>query len=206
MTGEQKPGGLEVGRDWLVQIIKEHTFAADAADMILERYTPAEPAEARIRELEARVNHLTLGCAKQNDEVCQVLGRALGYPAFVDDQVNFPGATEADGVCVGDHVAESMADEAARRISAAEAKLARAREERSNAVGVGMVIAATIILPQSDVYAEEVLGAAGICSIADMRKIGCDDYDINQLRGVVSEMQRRRRYKKKALQQAGEVG
>lgn len=56
MTGEQKPeqgGGIE--REWLVQIIKEHTFAADAADMILERYTPAEPAEARVRELEREV-------------------------------------------------------------------------------------------------------------------------------------------------------
>ena len=64
---------------------------------------------------------------------------------------------------------------------------------RQNAVGVGMVIAATIILPQSDVYAEEVLKAAGIRSIGDMRAIGCDDYDIDQLRDLVKEMQRKHR-------------
>lgn len=68
---------------------------------------------------------------------------------------------------------------------------------RSDATGVGMVIAATIILPQSSVYAEEVLGAAGIRSISDMRKIGCDDYDIDQLRGLMSEMQRRRRWRER---------
>lgn len=53
-----------------------------------------------------------------NDEVCQILGKALGYPWFKDDQKNFPGATKADGVCVGDHVAESIAEEAAKKIKA----------------------------------------------------------------------------------------
>ena len=53
---------------------------------------------------------------KHDDAICQTLGKALGYPRYCDDQKNFPGATEADGVCVGDHVAESLAEEAARRI------------------------------------------------------------------------------------------
>ena len=54
---------------------------------------------------------------KLQDEICQVLGKALGwYPWYKDDQKNFPGATEADGVCVGEHVAESMADEVAGEI------------------------------------------------------------------------------------------
>lgn len=70
----------------------------------------------------------------------------------------------------------------------------REKKAHSHGVGVGMVIAAAIVVHQSDVYAEEILGAAGISTIADMRKMGCDDYDINQLRSVVSEMQRRRRY------------
>jgi hypothetical protein len=55
--------------------------------------------------------------SKQNDEICQTLGLALGYPKFCDDQANFPGATEANGVCVGDHVAESITAEAAGIIS-----------------------------------------------------------------------------------------
>ncbi len=46
----------------------------------------------------------------------QSLGTALGYPRYCDDLVNFPDATPADGVCVGDHVAETLAAEAAREI------------------------------------------------------------------------------------------
>lgn len=57
---------------------------------------------------------------KMNNEVCQTLGKALRYPWFKDDQENFPGATEADGVGVGDHVAESLAAEAAKRIAELE--------------------------------------------------------------------------------------
>lgn len=52
-----------------------------------------------------------------NESVCQSLGQALGYyPWYKNDQENFPGATEAQGVCVGEHTAESIADEAAARI------------------------------------------------------------------------------------------
>jgi len=53
---------------------------------------------------------------KLADKVEQILGKALGYPWYKDDQKNFPGATEKDGVCVGDHVPESILAEAAKRI------------------------------------------------------------------------------------------
>lgn len=59
---------------------------------------------------------------KLSDHVQQTLGKALGYPWYKDDQKNFPGATDADGVCVGEHVAESIADEAANRIRKVEAE------------------------------------------------------------------------------------
>ena len=64
-------------------------------------------------ELRAEIARLRTALSKQNDEICQALGSALGYPKFCDDQANFPGTTEANGVCVGDHVAESIAAEAA---------------------------------------------------------------------------------------------
>lgn len=51
------------------------------------------------------------------NEVEQVLGKALGYPKYSEDQKNFPGTTEADGVCTGDHVPESLLAEAAQRLS-----------------------------------------------------------------------------------------
>ncbi|MFC5374021.1 Lar family restriction alleviation protein [Brevundimonas faecalis] len=80
------------------------------------------------------------------------------------------------------------------------------KKAHSDDVGVGMVIAATIIRPQSDVYAAEVLGAAGIGSVSDMRMIGCDDYDIDHLREVVAEMQRKRRRRDTLAAAPGEAG
>lgn len=68
-------------------------------------------------------------CAYEND-ITQLLGKALGYPWYKDDQKNFPGATEADGVCVGEHVAVTLAAEIAEahvkalaRIKELEAKI-----------------------------------------------------------------------------------
>ena len=64
----------------------------------------------------SRVLFLGKCLSKQDVEIQQTLGKVLGYPWFFHDQKNFPGATEEDGVCVGDHVAESIAEEAAREI------------------------------------------------------------------------------------------
>jgi hypothetical protein len=59
--------------------------------------------EARGKEVErllARERFLIDACSKTEDEVQQIIGKALGYPWFKDDQLNFPGAIEANGVCV----------------------------------------------------------------------------------------------------------
>lgn len=42
-------------------------------------------------------------------DIEQILGRALGMPRFCDDQKNWPGATDAAGVCVGEHTAVTLA-------------------------------------------------------------------------------------------------
>jgi hypothetical protein len=54
---------------------------------------------------------------KESEEIEQILGKALGYPYYKDDPKNFPTATEADGVCVGDHTAWSLAMAAADLIA-----------------------------------------------------------------------------------------
>lgn len=75
-------------------------------------HTPTDTEEHLQREnvrLQNAYNNL-------NEDICQTLGKALGYPWFMDDEKNFPVATAEDGVCVGDHVAESIASEAANRI------------------------------------------------------------------------------------------
>ena len=72
---------------------------------------------AAVADLLAENARLIQGARAQADEVIQTLGKVLGYPWFKDDQTNFPGATEADGICLGDHIAETMAAEAAEAIA-----------------------------------------------------------------------------------------
>lgn len=81
----------------------------------------------------AEVAALRAACSKLNADVCQTLGAALGYPRFCDDQKNFPGAGPEHGVCVGDHVAESLAEEAATQIKRLAAENAQLREEHVSA-------------------------------------------------------------------------
>lgn len=94
---------------------------------------------ARMREFVQRANpdtalraeneRLRNAIAKQNHDIEQTLGQALGYPWFKDDQKNFPGATEANGVCVGEHVAETLATEAASKIESLRVRLADAERD-----------------------------------------------------------------------------
>lgn len=71
-------------------------------------------------------------CRAADWEIEQVLGRALGYPRYADDPKNFPGAT-GDEVCVGEHVAVTLAGEVAARVRELEAENAelRARCEKA---------------------------------------------------------------------------
>ena len=66
---------------------------------------------------------------KTSHGVEQILGKALHYPSFVADPKHFPDATVADGVCVGEHVPESIAEAAANRIKELEEQLARTEEK-----------------------------------------------------------------------------
>ena len=75
----------------------------------------------------SRLEQLVAGVAKADAAVCQTLGKALGYPWYKDDQKNFPGATEDNGVCVGEHVPETLAMEAARRLEQCVAALRQVR-------------------------------------------------------------------------------
>jgi hypothetical protein len=66
---------------------------------------------------------LRKACADTEHEIQQILGKALGYPWFKDDLKNWPDATEEDGVCVGEHVAVTLAMEAAEKIKDLERRL-----------------------------------------------------------------------------------
>jgi hypothetical protein len=75
-----------------------------------------------------RLTDIVLAAAKEDSEICQILGKALGYPWFKDDRKNFPEATELDGVCTGDHVAITIVEEAAKCIADLEHRLAIAED------------------------------------------------------------------------------
>ena len=56
-------------------------------------------------------------CAlKEVDECQQIAGRALGYPKYGDDQKNFPGANDNDGVCIGEHAGATIVQELANAL------------------------------------------------------------------------------------------
>lgn len=71
----------------------------------------------RCEKAEAECARLREGAIHQERETQQILGKALGYPRYCDDPQNFPTTTEADGVCVGEHTAMSLVDEAAKKIA-----------------------------------------------------------------------------------------
>lgn len=77
-----------------------------------------------------QLTHIRAGAARANNRIEQTLGAALGYPRYCDDLETFPEATEADGVCVGDHVAETLAEEAADKITELRGKLTEAERQR----------------------------------------------------------------------------
>lgn len=61
---------------------------------------------------------LMRACDENENEIEQILAQAIGgFPWYKDDQENFPGTTEADGVCVGEHVAATLASLAASEIT-----------------------------------------------------------------------------------------
>ena len=72
--------------------------------------------EAR-KLIEAKATNLRQKWIAQNYELEQILGKALGRPWFKDDQVSFPGATEADGVLVAVETVEDLAAEAATKLA-----------------------------------------------------------------------------------------
>ena len=78
---------------------------------------PTITVHLEIIDWKEKAERFERACFKQQAEICNDLGRALGYPRYCDDQKNFPGATDKDGVCVGEHVAESLAAEAAGKIA-----------------------------------------------------------------------------------------
>jgi hypothetical protein len=121
----------------------------------IQRADGETPVEL-VTKLRAELAALRDACAREDHDIQQTLGKALGYSRFADDPKNFPDATEADGVCVGDHVAASLAAEAADRIET----LAAERDEGRTAACQGVRNA--VLLAREVIVLAARLRAAGV--------------------------------------------
>jgi hypothetical protein len=115
------------GRITVSEDLKPTETAAEVLQIMRDQWL-ADAQCTKIRELNERIKLLEYGIAKQNLEIEQTCGKVLDYPWFKDDQKNFPGATEKDGVCVGEHVAETIAAELARKYTEAKDRIKRLEE------------------------------------------------------------------------------
>jgi hypothetical protein len=133
-------------------------LVASLRGSISERISTIADLIAEVERLTGELSLLKVGYSLDNDDVCQTLGRVLGYPWFKDDQVNFPGATVDNGVCVGDHVAPSIAAEAATVIATLRVERDRLKSENASL--------SAIVERLGDMSSK--LDAA-YCSLADVR-------------------------------------
>jgi hypothetical protein len=106
--------------------------SGDSARNILAREAADE-----IERLRAWKEKVIDQARRDEDSICQDLGRALGFPWYKDDPANFPNATEADGVCVGDLVGVVLAEMAADKIAALRAEIAAKDEALAQAGWLG---------------------------------------------------------------------
>ena len=74
-----------------------------------------DKARDELVSLTKQRDHYKKACAALNAEISQTAGKALGYPWFKDDPENFPNADESWGVCIGEHVAETLVEELAAK-------------------------------------------------------------------------------------------
>jgi len=119
---------METPTETLIQALWQLSTDIESEDGVANAAI-AEAAQ-RLEEQSAKIKRLRDGIAKQNLEIEQTCGKVLDYPWFKDDQKNFPGATEKDGVCVGDHVAETIAAELARKYGEAKQRIKRLEEAK----------------------------------------------------------------------------
>lgn len=123
--------------------------AVERAAAILKAWNRRETdlLEANNRYLErARAAEAERDGYQKHLRACeQIAGKALGYPWFKDDQKNFPGTTEAEGVCIGDHVGDTIVEELATRFEA----VTRERDAMREAGKPFFDLAKTVTTPAS---------------------------------------------------------
>lgn len=122
--------GAEKAYMALVTQIPAERFDYDPVNLALleSAKVQEEIGRKQIDALQQRVAQLEAwkqGATREFRDIEQVAGKALGYVWFKDDQKNFPGATDADGVCIGEHVPGTIVAELASQFTTLQADHAR---------------------------------------------------------------------------------
>lgn len=94
------------------------------------RLNDRQPLLDECARLETELARLRNAMSASSEEICQTAGKALGYPWFKDDQKNFPGADDTWGVCVGEHVSETIVEELAKAFVKLSSRLETAAADR----------------------------------------------------------------------------
>lgn len=88
-----------------------YSYMATERDFLQSDFCRIRQLGQQVERLRAERDHYRAACEHTENEIQQILGKALGFPRYCDDPTNFPTATEADGVCVGEHTAATLASE-----------------------------------------------------------------------------------------------
>jgi hypothetical protein len=113
------------------------------ARITIKENVASETAEAKLYDLFNKVynaasktlkdaDDLLLKLIMEDHEIEQMCGKALGYQWYKDDLKNFPSATEADGVCTGEHVSASIVDELANKFERLHKKVMLFKQNEDN--------------------------------------------------------------------------
>lgn len=104
-------------RDREIARLKEESLRYYKADGTFEVLASAEDVVKRRKEAAKRIEELKNIGARQGHFVEQTLAQAIGgFAWYKDDQKNFPGSTEQDGVCIGELVTDDIVEHAAKLI------------------------------------------------------------------------------------------
>jgi hypothetical protein len=105
-----------------IQAIREGKLTLN--DNEIQQAVTISNLEGEIVNLNKRIE----GHMSEHHSVEQALGQALGYPWYRDDEKNVPDATDADGVCTGEHTPSTIALEAGKKITELNAEIKRLKE------------------------------------------------------------------------------
>ncbi len=119
----QEAGNMELSLEQLFQRLEKGAELSDKLASVLDNDTDEQYERQQDAKCLRSAAFLIRAGIIGSNEIEQRCGKALGYPWYKDDQKNFPGTTDADGVCVGEHVAETIVAELCSRYKSVKTQL-----------------------------------------------------------------------------------